>query len=308
MNENPNSYNPNYASSNNYQTPYQTAPPNYHGENVNLNNQQNQNNNINNNEYDTFANYQNNNFDFQRNLININYNNNQNDEENNIENIDEKIQKSIRRDFAKKVYGILGIQLLITFILVCTTFSKSVKDFYIKYYWITYIFSAIALVLMIIFACYKESFRKFPLNYILLGIWTICEAIVTSAIAARYDVKTVVTAMGILTGVVIGLSIFASITSLDFTKLGMALFIGGIAFFFFGLFGFLFGEWMKTLYCVIGVCLFSVYLIYDTQLILGEFGRKISVDDYVFAAIALYLDIIRLFVYILNLVGRARGR
>jgi len=65
---------------------------------------------------------------------------------------------------------------------------------------------------------------------------------------------------------------------------------------------------MKTLYCVIGVCLFSVYLIYDTQLILGEFGRKISVDDYVFAAIALYLDIIRLFVYILNLVGRARGR
>ena len=276
MNENPNSYNPNYASSNNYQTPYQTAPPNYHGENVNLNNQQNQNNNINNNEYDTFANYQNNNFDFQRNLINLKYNDNQNDEENNIENIDEKIQKSIRRDFAKKVYGILGIQLLITFILVCATFSKSVKDFYIKYYWITYIFSAIALVLMII--------------------------------AARYDVKTVVTAMGILTGVVIGLSIFASMTSLDFTKLGMALFIGGIAFFFFGLFGFLFGEWMKTLYCVIGVCLFSVYLIYDTQLILGEFGRKISVDDYVFAAIALYLDIIRLFVYILNLVGRARGR
>jgi protein lifeguard len=48
----------------------------------------------------------------------------------------------------------------------------------------------------------------------------------------------------------------------------------------------------------------SFFLIYDTQIILGGKHKfKISTEEYIFAAMMLYLDIINLFLYILALLG-----
>ena len=46
-------------------------------------------------------------------------------------------------------------------------------------------------------------------------------------------------------------------------------------------------------------------LIYDTQLVIGKFGREYEIDDYIFAALAIYIDIINLFSFILRLLGKA---
>ncbi len=298
-------------SPNDYQTPFQTIPLNYQNPNSkeidNLNQNQNQNNPNyqNNNNYDTFNNFNNINANIQRNIINMKQN--ENIIENEEDYTEQKITESIRRNFVKKVYGILSFQLLITFLLVCLTFSEKVKDFYIQNMWIVYVSGVLGLILMIVFACFQITIRKFPYNYILLFVWTLCESIIASAVAAKYNYKTVITAMGILLGIVIGLTIFSFMTSIDFTKCGMVLVIFGFGFLFFGLFGFLFGQWLNCLYCTIGVILFSLYLIFDTQLILGQFGKQYSIDDYVFAALALYLDIINLFVYLLRIVGGIRG-
>jgi len=57
---------------------------------------------------------------------------------------------------------------------------------------------------------------------------------------------------------------------------------------------------------VISICVlvcFSAYIIYDTQLILGNRAREFSIDDYILAAMNLYLDIINLFLEILRLFG-----
>ena len=51
---------------------------------------------------------------------------------------------------------------------------------------------------------------------------------------------------------------------------------------------------------------YSLYLIYDTQLILGKFGSEYNIDDYCFAALNLYIDIIYLFIKILYLIGNSR--
>jgi len=52
------------------------------------------------------------------------------------------------------------------------------------------------------------------------------------------------------------------------------------------------------------MCLFIVY---DTQLMLGgKHKYAISMDEYVFAALNLYLDIINLFLYILRIMGGGR--
>lgn len=54
---------------------------------------------------------------------------------------------------------------------------------------------------------------------------------------------------------------------------------------------------------VIGALLFSVYLVYDVQKLAGGRENTLGPDDYIEGAISLYIDIITLFIMILQLVG-----
>ena len=51
--------------------------------------------------------------------------------------------------------------------------------------------------------------RKVPINFILLGSFTIVEAISLGIISMTYDVDAVLIAVGITTGIVVALTIFA---------------------------------------------------------------------------------------------------
>ena len=55
-----------------------------------------------------------------------------------------------------------------------------------------------------------------------------------------------------------------------------------------------------TLYALAGSLIFCIYIIYDTYLI----TRKLGYDDYIVAAIELYLDMLNLFLFLLSLLGR----
>lgn len=49
-------------------------------------------------------------------------------------------------------------------------------------------------------------------------------------------------------------------------------------------------------------------MVFDTQLLVGG-GHRFSItpEEYIFAALTLYMDIVLLFLYILEIVGRATG-
>jgi len=98
----------------------------------------------------------------------------------------------------------------------------------------------------------------------------------------------------------LGLTFYAFNTKTDFTAWGGMLWGLGAVLLIFGLFSFLFGPTMRLIYCTLGVILFSVYLVFDTQLIMGGEGKYASLgkDDYILGAIILYLDIINIFLYI----------
>ncbi len=49
-----------------------------------------------------------------------------------------------------------------------------------------------------------------------------------------------------------------------------------------------------------GALLFSVYLVFDIQLLMGSGTHALSPDEYVYGALALYLDVLNLFLYILR--------
>ena len=61
-------------------------------------------------------------------------------------------------------------------------------------------------------------------------------------------------------------------------------------------------EVLSTALLWIGVVLFSVYIMYDVSMICNRLGY----DDYIVAALELYLDVINLFLRILSLLGGRR--
>merc|ERR1712008_628597 len=62
---------------------------------------------------------------------------------------------------------------------------------------------------------------------------------------------------------------------------------------------------MQSAFAGVAAILFSFYIVYDTQLIMGGKHSKgqFGVDDYVFAALNLYLDVINLFIELLQIFG-----
>ena len=61
-------------------------------------------------------------------------------------------------------------------------------------------------------------------------------------------------------------------------------------------------------YGAVGALVFSLYLVYDTQLMLGgKHKYALSPEEYIFAALNIYLDVVQLFMYILMIVGGSRS-
>lgn len=143
--------------------------------------------------------------------------------------------------------------------------------------------------------------RKVPVNYALLLVFTVACSAMVASIAIRYNPIVVLEAALLTAAVVVGVTVYAFVAKTDFTTCGplpaifCCLIAVGVTVSLVWPF-----SW-NTVWCLLGATLFSFYLICDTQMILGGKHRKyqFSEDDYIFAALVLYLDIINLFLYIL---------
>lgn len=63
-------------------------------------------------------------------------------------------------------------------------------------------------------------------------------------------------------------------------------------------------EILSVLISIGIAAIYSVYLIIDTQLIMGGREKELTMDNYVLGAVILYIDIIRLFLEILRIFGK----
>merc|ERR1712007_143495 len=121
-----------------------------------------------------------------------------------------------------------------------------------------------------------------------------------------YDGESVIWAALMTTGVVFALTVYACFTDRDFTKCGALLFIFLISLILFSLFAYISQvPWARKFALWAGVILFSFYLVYDTQLVVGGEGRsfQLTTDDYIIGALIIYTDIILLFIKILQATG-----
>ncbi len=88
--------------------------------------------------------------------------------------------------------------------------------------------------------------------------------------------------------------------------MGGALLCGLLCLILFGIWTAIFpSQAAQTAYAALAAGLFSLFIVYDTQQIIGgkHHSHKFEIDEYVFAALTLYIDIIQLFLQLLKLFG-----
>ena len=233
--------------------------------------------------------------------------------EDNIELMDEDketekiITTSLRNGFIKKVYGIIFVQLLITTaVIYYVMVNESIMQFMLNNTYFIYVCLIIDIAIILAFGCSKVG-QQVPLNYILLIIFTFLESITISYTTIFYDPLSVLTAAGLTMLVTFGLTLYAWMSKTDLTMKGGLLMTLSLILFFLGIIGIFFQSYFyQCLICSLGVLLMSVYLIFDTQLLIGNKKNLISMDLYIIAAMMIYLDIINLFIYILKLFGKKK--
>lgn len=219
----------------------------------------------------------------------------------------DKVEINMRLGFIRKVYGVLSAQLIFTALLSSIGFLDSVRSYYMTTMWLFWFAFAITLVTCFALACFQSLARSVPMNYMLLFLFTAGESIMLSYLfAAINDVKIVVIAAVATVVVCSALTVYACTTKTDFTFLGGLLFVCVSLMFVLGLFYIWYPQFLKLLYCFLGLILFSIYLIFDTQLVMGKYGLEYEIDDYIIAALNIYMDIIQIFIYILSILSSGR--
>ncbi|KPM04572.1 lifeguard-like protein [Sarcoptes scabiei] len=215
--------------------------------------------------------------------------------------------KAIRLGFIRKVYGILSIQLAITFGFVfALSGSDTARNWTRQNSWLLFVALGVVLVTMIVLSCCGDVARKTPHNYICLFLFTLAESFLVGVTASLYQFQIVLYAVMITAVICVGLTLFAMQTKIDFTVYNGMLFVVFMVFALFGLIMMFFprNNTMHLVYACIGAFLFSAFLLIDTQMITGGTHKlQMSTEDYVFAALTLYLDIIQIFLYILSILG-----
>merc|ERR1712048_1064507 len=198
------------------------------------------------------------------------------------------------------------MQLVVTMGIIGIFTVEKVKLYSAQHPEMWWIALVIMLVSIISLACCEGVRRKTPHNFIFLGLFTLAEGFMLGTITARYDIDEVMMAVGACAAITLGLTIFASQTKIDFTAMGGVLLAVLICFIIFGFIAAFFpaSRTLNLVYASIGCIIFSLYIVYDTQLMVGGSHKySLSPEEYVFASLNLYLDIVNLFMYLLAIFG-----
>lgn len=159
---------------------------------------------------------------------------------------------------------------------------------------------------MIALVCSRVLRTKVPINYALLGLLTFLETCAIGGFVSLFTPQAVLISIGVLALTVSSLFI----VSLFLPKsahliVGFLVFGGLIAVVMNVLFWVILfkvnvlPDWVFVLYASLGVAISAIYVLLDLIYI-----QVMEFDDYILGALMLYLDIMRMFVYLLSLIGR----
>ncbi|KAM9791503.1 protein lifeguard 1 [Syngnathus typhle] len=210
--------------------------------------------------------------------------------------------KTVRRAFVRKVFSILTLQLVFTFSVVSLfTFSSVVKKAVQASIWVYVSSFIIFIVVCTALNCAKSLRRRHPWNIIGLAIVTLSLSYVVGTMASYHDTRAVLITMA--STLVISLSIiaFSAQTRYDFSWCYGILLIMMVDLLMFGFFScFYYAYIPQVCYGTLGALLFALFLMSDCQLMMGALSYRLDPEEYVSAALIIYLDIMLIFIYLMG--------
>jgi FtsH-binding integral membrane protein len=166
-----------------------------------------------------------------------------------------------------------------------------------------YLFSFIAL------ACAPGLRKSVPMNYIVLGLFTLSMGFMLGGFTAYLTPASVIMAIGTL-ALVLSCMFFGMLAVPNKGKALMGVAIAILAACILQLCimipmmiaGYCEGMWI--LYCMLGVLISAGMIYFDLFIIM--LAGKYAMDEYIYCALLLYIDIIRLLIYLLMIFGKAK--
>jgi hypothetical protein len=216
--------------------------------------------------------------------------------------IDDGLEKENNCKFLRKIYSLLLYQLAIT-VGMCATamYNESVQQYVLTHNGPLIAGTVFSFVFLVMLFCYKDHH---PANMWLLTGFTISIAYTVAVTCASYvslGYKTLVIKaflITILTFVALTTFTMQSKYNFDFMQEIVA---GGImVLIFWGIINWVMGSDGGMIYSLFGIFIFVCAIIYDTHRLKDKYGY----DDYILASVNLYLDIINLFLYILDFLKK----
>lgn len=177
-----------------------------------------------------------------------------------------------------------------------------VATFYLLNFWLFIVSVIISVVSMIVIYCTSQG-KKHPNNLIWLSIFTAAEAYSLGFVGVM-QANIVVPAALITLAVVVALFIYAFLAKTDFTMMMGALFVFGTIVLVGSVIQIFYkNDTFQMIMACAGALMFGLYIIFDVQMMVGGKGYEYDIDDYVIASVNLYVDIIGLFLKILEIMG-----
>ena len=152
----------------------------------------------------------------------------------------------------------------------------------------------------------QVSRNAFPQNIGFVFLFTFAEGLYVAPFIAMAEQHNpgIASQAGLLTFTAFGaLTMYSFLSRRDFSAWGSFLFVGLIVLILTSVLNMFFGSAAGyTWIAGIGVLLFSGLLVFDTWRLRNVFGP----DDYVLAAVSIYLDLLNMFLFILSLLSGNR--
>ena len=212
-------------------------------------------------------------------------------------------ETEIKNKFIGKVYILLTFQLAVTLIMSMSCYySRSATLFILKQTGLLITSILATFFFLFLSFCYG---RNYPCNYLILLGFTLAESYSITYISLFYQAKSLFLAWGLTLSIFIALSVYVHITKKDFQFLGAGLFAGLWVLIIGGLIQLIWlprDQILNTVMAIFGSFIACGYILYDTS----DIMKRLTPDDFVHACICLYLDIIMLFLRLLELFGEER--
>lgn len=213
------------------------------------------------------------------------------------------VPPSVRSGFVCKVYGLVSFQLVLTFgWMLFASLHEGMRFFVLENQGLLLMSGILGLVLICPTMSYQD---KYPHNLLLLFGFTLCETYSLGAVGAVYTSQShgslLLCSFALSIGIFVSLSLFMQVTKRDMTFIEGSLTSGMFILIGMGLIL----EFLphlalgSVIFSGCGVALFVGYILYDTSTML----HYMTPDDAIAAAIQLYLDVLNLFLCILQLMN-----